>query len=114
MTTPAIFDGIKVIDADTHLSESHDLWTKRAPTALRERVPQVKLVDGQRCWVIDGNKLVGSGRGANATSAIRKDGSKPPGMWFRTAAIEDVHPGSYDVNARLGLMDEMGIWAQIV
>src|SRR4051812_40428137 len=114
MTTETIYGGIKVIDADTHLSEPHDLWTRRAPPALRERVPQVKMIDGKRCWVIDGDKLIGTGVGANAASAIRKDGSKPPGMWFKTASIEDVHPGSYSAKARLGLMDEMGIWAQIV
>ena len=32
MTRP--FDGIRIIDADTHLSEPHDLWTKRAPAAI--------------------------------------------------------------------------------
>jgi predicted TIM-barrel fold metal-dependent hydrolase len=111
---PAIFEGIKVIDADTHLSESHDLWTRRAPPALRERVPQVRTIDGQPCWVVDRDKLIGSGKGAHATSALAKDGSKPPGMWFRTSRIEDVHPGCYETKARLQLMDEMGIWAQIV
>ena len=50
----ALLEGIKVIDADTHLSEPHDLWTRRAPAALRERVPQVKTINGVRTWVIDG------------------------------------------------------------
>ena len=27
----AALEGIKVIDADTHLSEPYDLWTSRAP-----------------------------------------------------------------------------------
>jgi len=112
MQTTSIFDGIKVIDADTHLSEPHDLWTKRAPAALRERVPQVKTLNGKRSWVIDGDKSIGTGAGP--ISAIRKDGQKPPGLWFKEAQIEDVHAGSYDIKARLAAMDEMGIWAQIV
>ena len=24
-------DQVKVVDADTHMTEAHDLWTKRAP-----------------------------------------------------------------------------------
>jgi predicted TIM-barrel fold metal-dependent hydrolase len=104
--------GIKVIDADTHLSEPHDLWTRRAPAALRARVPQVKVIDGKRAWVIDGDKSIGTG--ASPISAIRKDGHKPPGLWFKQASIEECHPGSYDMDARLKVMDETGIWAQII
>ncbi len=40
--------GIKVIDVDTHLTEPHDLWTSRAPAKWKERVPQVKMVEGKR------------------------------------------------------------------
>ena len=29
------FAGIKIIDVDTHFSEPQDLWTKRAPAAMR-------------------------------------------------------------------------------
>ena len=32
---------LKVIDADTHFIEVGDLWTSRAPAALRDRVPHV-------------------------------------------------------------------------
>ena len=28
---PKALSKIKIIDADTHLTEPHDLWTKRAP-----------------------------------------------------------------------------------
>ena len=27
---------LKIIDADTHYTEPHDLWVKRAPPAIRE------------------------------------------------------------------------------
>ena len=43
--------GYPIIDADTHLTEPHDLWLRYAKGALRERVPQVKpLPDGQLAW----------------------------------------------------------------
>ena len=43
--TNATFEDIRVIDADTHLTEPHDLWTSHAPAAYRDRVPQVRDVD---------------------------------------------------------------------
>jgi hypothetical protein len=49
----------------------------------------------------------------SAHSAIRKDGIKAPGMGFVNLQNADVHPGSYDVKARLALMDEQKIQAQI-
>ncbi len=29
--TGELFDGLTVVDADTHLTEPHDLWSARAP-----------------------------------------------------------------------------------
>ena len=42
-------EGLRVIDADTHLTEAHDLWTKRAPAQYADRVPHVVEVDGSPC-----------------------------------------------------------------
>ena len=50
---------IKIIDADTHLTEPHDMWTRRAPAKYRDRVPQVKMHEGVRSWIIDGDKSIG-------------------------------------------------------
>lgn len=106
-----LFDGIKVIDTDTHLTEPHDLWTARAPAAYRDRVPQVKTVDGRRQWFVAGDVALAP---AAPASVVRKDRSKASGVDFFRWQIEDVHPASYDVKARLALMDELEIWAQIV
>ena len=104
---------LKVIDADTHWTEPHDLWTKRAPAALRDRVPQVKMLDGQVSWVIDGDKSIGTG--AHPNSSIRKDGSKVRKLdEFLGLKFADVHPGSSSVKERLQVMDETGVHAQIV
>jgi predicted TIM-barrel fold metal-dependent hydrolase len=106
------FEGFPVIDADTHLSEPHDLWLKNAPAKYRDRVPQVKPLKGEPCWVIDGDKSIGNG--ANPLSAIAKDGTRPPGFGFLKWRIEDCHPGSWRVQERLEVMDSFGIRAQIV
>ncbi|MEY2925877.1 MAG: hypothetical protein RL367_354, partial [Pseudomonadota bacterium] len=104
---------MKIIDADTHLTEPHDLWTKRAPARLRDRVPQVKMLNGVRSWVIDGDKSIGTG--AHPNSSILKQGGKVRDLdVFLKLQIEDVHAGSFDVKERLAVMDQAGVFAQIV
>lgn len=104
---------IKVIDADTHLTEPHDLWVKRAPARFRDRVPQVKLHNGVRSWVIDGDQSIGTG--AHPNSAILREGGKVRDLdQFLKLQFEDVHAGSSSIAERLAVMDANGIWAQIV
>jgi len=110
--TRDLIEDIKIIDADTHLSEPHDLWTSRAPARLKDRVPRVKIVDGVRKWVIDDDIPLSAG--ASPISVIHKDGSKSRSLEFFNYQIEDVHAGSYDTAARLKVMDETNIFAQIV
>src|ERR1700712_5347087 len=89
------FGGRKVIDVDTHLTEPHDLWTSRAPAALKDRVPQVKVFNGKRSWVIDGDVIIGEG--ANPSSTISADGSKWLGLDFINRSFEECHPASHSV-----------------
>ncbi len=104
---------LKIIDADTHLTEPHDLWTRRAPRSLLDRVPQVKEYQGTRSWVIDGDKVIGMN--AHPNSAILKGGGKVRDLDdFLALRFDDVHLGSSDVKSRLEVMDEAGIYAQIV
>jgi predicted TIM-barrel fold metal-dependent hydrolase len=104
---------LRIVDVDTHLSEPPNLWLDHAPPGLRDRVPQIKELDGRRSWVIDGDKPIGLG--ANPYSAVRKDRSKILDVDdFAPMTYETVHPGSYDVAERLAEMDRCGVWAQIV
>ena len=63
MTATLALDGLRVIDADTHLTESHDLWTKRAPAKYQDRVPHVVDVEGKPMWYVDGVELGFAGGG---------------------------------------------------
>lgn len=103
--------GIKVIDVDTHISEWHDLWTSRAASNIRHLVPRVVGQGDDRRWVIGEDSYLAV---AGANSAVMKDGSKMPGMKFFRIENPDVHVGAYDVHERLRLMDDQGIFAQIV
>jgi predicted TIM-barrel fold metal-dependent hydrolase len=108
----SVFGGRKVIDVDTHLVEPFDLWSSRAPASMKDRLPRVKTVDGVRSWVIDDDKILS--RGAVPACTISKEGTKWPGLEFISKQIEDVDPAAYSVKERLGVMDRMGIDAQII
>jgi uncharacterized protein len=103
--------GMPIIDVDTHLTERHDLWTSRAPAKFRDKVPQVREVNGRRAWFINGDiEMIGT----NAHSTVLPNLDKAMGMSFGNLDVEDVHAASYDVKARTALMDSMGIYAQVL
>ena len=108
---PLDLTNLKVIDADTHLVEVGDLWTSRAPAALRDRVPHVEEVEGEPTWVMEGTSLGPAFRG----SVIARDGTKIDTVVARKEfLLDDIHQGAFGVDARLEMMDEAGIWAQVV
>jgi predicted TIM-barrel fold metal-dependent hydrolase len=104
-------DGVKVVDADTHLTEQHDLWTSRAPAALKDRVPQVARLDGMACWCVDGVILGRAGAGGVVDNHGNK-GRSYEGLY--EWEIDRAHVASYDPVERVKLMDELGVHAQIV
>ncbi|MFC9978438.1 amidohydrolase family protein [Gordonia sp. NPDC127522] len=108
--------GMKVVDADTHLTEPGDLWTSRVAKKDQDRVPRkVRDENGRDTWYYNGDDVFA--RPAGAGSVIRKDGVKQSFLdWNIENGLQwdEVDVGSYDTKTRLERMDEMGIWAQIV
>ena len=105
-------DQVKVIDADTHMTERHDLWTSRAPAAFKRRVPRVEQVEGAATWIVEDDIVLGR---AGAGGVVDKHGNK--GRSFEGLyewEIDQAHPAAYDPAARMRLLDEIGIWAQII
>jgi len=108
----SLLQDIKVIDVDTHLSEPPDLWTSRAPAKWLDRVPQMKPgPDGNLRWVIDGDRYMGV---SSACSVVHGDGHKAEGIEFTSWQVGEVHPACSETKARLELMDEMGVHAQVL
>lgn len=101
--------GVKVVDADTHITEWADLWTSRATPKFKDRVPQIRRVDGKGAWLMDDYQLASD----SGFAAVKKDGSKAPGLEFYDLGFGDVHPGAHSVRERLAYMDEQGFAAQI-
>jgi uncharacterized protein len=105
--THPLFNGIKIIDCDTHFTEPPDLFTRNAPASIKDKLPRVVRIDGADRWFV-GDRDFGSIGG----NVIAKDRNKLLGKLAYTT-YDEIHPGSYLVKPRLQEMDEMGIWAQI-
>ena len=99
--------GYTIIDADTHVTETPDLWTSRAParcaTACRSSRPiRAASSDG-------GSAMAVLWRSVGMTATAGRGTFKHPPKNY-----EGMHPGAYDAKARLKYMDEMGIWAMVM
>ena len=105
-------EGVRIVDADAHMTERHDLFTSRAPKGFEDKVPHVEKIDGMDMWVLDGHTFGKAGSGGT----IDLDGNKHPwtdsqgGSW----GIDDVHRSAWDPAARLEIMDEFGIDFQVI
>jgi uncharacterized protein len=105
-----IADDVQVIDADTHFTEPYDLWTSRAPAAYKDRVLHIEERNGVATWVVDGAELgFASGGGV-----VARDDSKLPLLDAMARGHEWIHRGAFDPEARLEVMDECGIHAQVL
>jgi uncharacterized protein len=102
---------VRVIDADTHLTERHDLFTSRAPAAYRDRVPRVLQVDGKPHWVVDADVVLGPAR---AGTVIDRAGDKYPFEECKLNPIEWGYRAAWDPEARLAWMDANGFYAQVL
>jgi uncharacterized protein len=99
---------IRVIDADTHLTEPADLWTARMPAHYRADAPRVQFHEqtGTWRWVIGDRwcSLVGN---YSVAGWHEFPPSCPP-------TLEQADPACYDARARLAHMDREGIYAQVL
>jgi predicted TIM-barrel fold metal-dependent hydrolase len=103
---------VRVVDADTHLTERHDLWTKRAPAAFKDRVPRVTQVDGCATWVVEGDVVLGRAGAGGVVDVHGVKGRSFEGLY--EWEIEQAHAAAHDPVARMELLDETGIWAQVI
>lgn len=123
--TPESLKGIKVLDVDTHLTEPADLWTRLAPEKYKDMVPRVVSSDGRDVWNphkgkmeninswiwVVGDNVMGRAGGG---SVINNANVKHKGPGFTHWPLTEVSPAASFLEPRLDLMDEVGIWGQIV
>lgn len=111
MAAPALSESLSIIDVDAHITEPHDLWTARAPASLKGRVPRVVGEGAERIWVVGDDIQIST---TNPSSVIAKNGEKSRGTEFFGFQIEDVHEASWDMKQRVSLLDDFGLYAQIL
>jgi predicted TIM-barrel fold metal-dependent hydrolase len=103
-----VLGGLSIIDCDAHFTEPPDLWTSRASSAMKDQVPVMRTDDGVSAWYLNGKPFCNVGGNTMTT-----DGKKQLGT-LCVHPFDTVHHSAWDVTARLALMDEMGIHAQIL
>jgi predicted TIM-barrel fold metal-dependent hydrolase len=110
-----------VLDADSHWSEPEDLFTRRAPAAWRDKMPRVveaelpNFLTGEPerrlAWVFDGAVISQYSSGG----VVDVDGVKGnPNEAVFDWPHEKIHRGAYDPKARMQVLDEAGIDAQVI
>lgn len=104
-------DEVRIIDADTHMTERHDLFTSRAPEKYKDLVPRVRNIDGKPWWIVDRDVRLGPARGGGV---IDRAGEKYPFEECKHNGIDWVHQAAWDPEARLEWMDQNGFHAQVL
>ena len=123
MADKAVLDQIRIIDADTHISEPADLWTSRVSVKKwGDMVPHVARnqgnAEGRRgasamaggdddVWIFGGQPLWPVGLLAIAGQKGYFPSEHPP-------SLDQAHPAAYQAEARVQYMDEEGIYAQVL
>ena len=93
-----IFDRIRAIDTDTHVTEPADLWTSRVSTKKwGDSVPNVKRVLGRDIWFIRDQPCGSPGY----TTMAGFNGSVPDAP----KGYDDIPASSFDARERLKHMD---------
>jgi uncharacterized protein len=105
---PSSATDIRVVDADTHLTEPVDLWTARIPARFRDQAPRVGFHEPSGTW----RWLVGD-RWCSLVGNYSMAGwpELPPSC---PPTLDAVNPACYDANARLAHMDGEGIAVQVL
>jgi uncharacterized protein len=102
-------DDLRVIDIDAHVIEPYDLWTSRVPVKRwGDLVPHVRWNEQTQedTWYTGDHALLGAAALAAADSPLRHPD--------HAARLSDVHPMNWDANERLKVMDDYGIYAQVL
>lgn len=102
-----LLQGIRIVDCDTHFTEPPDIFTSRAPAALKDKVPYQRIHNGVTRWFVGDRDF-----GIVGGNVIMPDQNKLLGR-LSFPKLEEGHPAAWQVKPRLKAMDDLGIYAQI-
>ena len=81
----------KVISSDSHVTEPEDLWTSRADSKFKDRVPHIERLENGDFWFYDGLK----GDGAGGSVDVGQRFEEPEKMGSTINRIEEARLGGY-------------------
>ena len=102
------FRDLSIIDCDSHLTEPGDLWTSRVPASWKGRVPVQQTIDGHTAWYLDGEPWASIGGNTIGIGNQKHVGT------HMLQPFDAIDRSAWSVAERLALLDEVGIWAQIL
>ena len=100
----------RVISSDNHVMEPVDLWTSRAESKFKDRMPHLERLEEGDWWFCEGLKVIGVSAGA-AQVGVRFE---EPEKLIMDARFEDVPLGGYIPEEHVKDMDIDGIDVSIV
>ena len=96
-----------LVSVDDHIVEPENMFDKHMPAKFRDRAPRVsKGTNGAHHWQIEDARAPGLGLNAVIGRPKEEYGMEP-------VAYDQVRPGCYDVDARIGDMNVNGVLASI-
>ena len=94
-----------LVSVDDHVVEPPDMFEQHLPQKWKSKAPHVvKKKDGSDVWVFQGAQIPNIGLNAVAGRPPEEYGMEP-------TAFEQLRPGTYDVDARIGDMNANGVLA---
>jgi predicted TIM-barrel fold metal-dependent hydrolase len=99
--------GLPIISVDDHLIEPPDLFEGRLPAALQDDAPRiVEDESGSQAWIFESRLYPNVGLNAVV--------GRPQAEWsMDPARFDQMRPGCFDIDQRIGDMDRAGIWASL-
>jgi predicted TIM-barrel fold metal-dependent hydrolase len=86
---------LPIVDADTHINEPPDLWTKRMPARFQDRAPRViERANGSKAWTFESRQMT-------VTPLVNAVGTSPVQWTLFGDAYNSGRPGGWDPAARL-------------
>ncbi|MCU4183833.1 amidohydrolase [Acidiferrimicrobium sp. IK] len=99
---------VRIIDCDSHLTEPPDLWSSRVGPEYRDKIPVQQTVDGHTGWYLHDRLWASTGGNTIAQGPAKRLGT------HLVQPFSDIDPSAWSVKERLAVIDELGIWAQIL
>jgi len=102
----------KLISVDDHVVEPAHVFEHYIDPAFRDQAPRIVERDGGQGWLYEERFFPLSFQGNAHTRRFREgEGGRGDDLYARR--YDDMIPAAYDVDARIGAMDEDGVWAEL-